>query len=45
VNSKYGDLDTLDKQFASVSQGRDISIYGKMSLAQKGMGYNMKEMK
>lgn len=41
TNSKYGALDELQKNFQSTTQNRDISKFGKMSLAMKGRSYDL----
>lgn len=40
ANSKYGGIDQLEKNFQEVSKNRDISKFGKMSLAMQGRTYD-----
>lgn len=40
INSKYGDIESIDKNFGNASKNRDISLYGKMSLAMQGKGFD-----
>jgi hypothetical protein len=41
TNSKYGGLEELERNFQSASKNRDISKFGKISLAMQGRNYDL----
>lgn len=43
ANSKYGALEDLERNFQEASKNRDISKFGKMSLAMRGRNYDLEK--
>lgn len=45
TNSKYASLDSLEMQFQKMQEGRDISLYGRSKIVEKGLTFNLDSQK
>jgi hypothetical protein len=45
TNSKYASLDSLEMQFQKMQEGKDISLYGRPKIAEKGLTFNLDSQK